>query len=124
MAKQKRAQTSIDAYKAAVPEMISAHQCKIIVALRSSKAGMIAEQIAAHTKIDKHQVGRRTGELVKLGLIYVVPDEVRKTSAKRDAQVYKITSAGETFIIPQAELPGETVSNYSKKIQSIQPTLF
>lgn len=117
--KKRVSATSMAAYKAALPELMSAHQIKIIVVLRGSKLGMIAEQIAAQTNLDKHKVGRRTSELIDKGLIEVT-HETRKTSSGRKAQVYKITEAGHAYIIPDKYLPGKTIVEYSKAMQSPQ----
>lgn len=123
MPKRKNPDTSLAAYQQLHPDMISAHHVKIISALRLATKGMMYEQIAAHTKLDKTQVGRRTLELVKRGLVYIT-EEKRKTVSGRDAQVYDLTEAGWDYNIPAKDLPGKTISQYSKDIKSIQPTLF
>lgn len=120
MSKSKLPATSMEAYRHKdMPDMISAHHFKIIMALRASKLGMMYEQIAGNTRLEKHQIGRRISELEKKQLIYKT-GEKRKTSTNRNAFVYKLTPDGEAYIIPEKYLPGKSISQHSKEIHEIQ----
>jgi predicted transcriptional regulator len=113
--------TSLAAYKAVSPEMLTNHHSKIIEALRLSKNGLMYEQIAAQVKLDKHQVGRRISELESMQIIYK-PGEKRNTSTGRSAYVYKLVQNGEVSAQPEKAMKGESVSDISRKL--IQKSLF
>lgn len=119
MAKAKLPATSIEAYHLAVPEMINAHHSRIIAALRLVKKGMIYEQIAGNTKMSKDQVARRLSELERKELVFKTGEKI-KTSTGRSAFIYKLTSEGEAYIIPEKYLPGKSISQHSKEIHEIQ----
>lgn len=115
--------TSLAAYRSLTPEMMDKHYGKIISALKLAKNGLIYEQIAAQIKLDKHQVGRRTSELERMQVIYKT-GEKRNTSTNRPAFVYKLVENGEQSAEPERMMKGESIADISRKINSIQPTLF
>jgi predicted transcriptional regulator len=88
MGKRNLPSTSLDAYKKAVPEMLSEHYSKIISGLRKLKAATY-EEIAAHLTLDKAQVGRRLSELERLEIIHK-PGVKKPTRSGRSAYVYQL----------------------------------
>lgn len=112
--------TSLEAYKAVSPEMLTNHHKCILIALNVLKSGTY-EQIAEAVAMEKHQVGRRISELERMGVIYK-PGEKRNTSTRRQAFVYKIVENGEVSAQPEKLLPGASVGELARPL--IQKSLF
>jgi predicted transcriptional regulator len=81
-------QTSIDAYKAANPEMLSEHYKKILMGLIKLKTATY-EEIASMITLDKSQVGRRLNELERMEIVFK-PGLKKPTRSGRAAFVYQI----------------------------------
>lgn len=112
--------TSLEAYAAVSPEMLTNHHKCILVALNVLKSGTY-EQIAEAVAMEKHQIGRRISEMERMGIIYK-PGEKRLTSTGRNAFVYKIVENGEKSVEMEKSLPGLSVGDLAKPL--IQKSLF
>lgn len=113
-------ETSLEAYHAVSPEMLTNHHKSILNALKRLKSGNY-EEIAASVSMERHQIGRRLSELEREGVIYKT-SEKRLTSTGRSAFVYKLVENGEISAQPEKVMPGETVSDISRKLT--QKSLF
>lgn len=110
--------TSLEANKAAVPEMRQQHHQKIIDALRELKVGTY-EQISTKAGLDRHQVGRRLNELEKIQVVYK-PGLQLATKSGRMAFVYALTSTP----IQTPQQFAETVIKNAHKPDATQTELF
>jgi len=126
MSENKLPETSLEAYKAVTPEMLTNHHKCILVALNVLKSGTY-EQIAEAVAMERHQIGRRLSELERMGVIYK-PGEKRLTSTNRNAFVYKMVENNEVSAEPEKfNAKEKSVADYANEIISktlIQKSLF
>lgn len=118
--KKKVPETSLESYRQVTNQMLSDHHSKIIEALSKLKAANY-EQIAIHSRLDKTAIGRRLSELEVKGLVYK-PGIKTLTSTGRNSFVYQLTADGINYSPTPVEkaIKGNSISHFSKKIQSIQ----
>jgi DNA-binding HxlR family transcriptional regulator len=92
--------TSLAAYKAVTPEMLSDHHAKLISALRELGKATY-EQLAKHIGWDdKNRASRRLKELESEQVVYKT-GEKKLTSSGRNANVYALVTNGQTSVEPE-----------------------
>lgn len=108
-------ETSHEANTRATVEMRQNHYGKIEGALRSLELATY-EQIADLLHMDRHQIGRRLGEMETAGIVFK-PGTKWPTKSGRNAYQYTLKIAGKnTTKTTEKTLAGKTVSDFSKKI--------
>lgn len=113
--------TSISAFKALAPDKLAKDYADIVFALKCLKEGSY-EQISGFLSwVDMGKCSRRLKELESMQVIYK-PGNKTVTSRNRSAYVYKLVENGEISAQPEKVMPGETVSDISRKLT--QKSLF
>ena len=121
--KVKLVETSLEAFRALTPEILAKDYQRIIHALKCLKLANY-EAIAKFCGWDDiNKCSRRLKELESMQIIYK-PGSKSLTKRQRQAFNYSLVENNEISATPERQMKGESISDISKKISSIQPTLF
>jgi DNA-binding Lrp family transcriptional regulator len=119
MPKRKNPETSIEAYRSLNPDKLNEMYKSIITALSEIGEGTM-EDIAKQIGCKSDKIWKRLSELSKNGIIHR-PGNKRVLKSGKMGYTWMLGSGEEIKTNkPERSLKGKTVSDFSKKIKSIQ----